>query len=185
MDMTKKMLRNIPEHLLYFEASNLISALLALAVNLILRPLLLELARGNVEKEALIERILSGVFALFFFVVIAILLRKSNGMRNRYLAETLGREYRFGEAFRSFLKGGYITGVATYLVFTLPFTVVMAFFPELPYLPLLFYPQDALIQFCGNAFVAWIVGGVAYAIFSLVYFPILHAIWEKNRIHKG
>lgn len=185
MDVTKKMLRNVPEHLLFFAASDLISMFAALIVNLLLHPLLTELARGDADKEALIDTVLWAVFALLFFVVFALLLYKSNGMKNRYLAETLGRTYRFREDFTSFLKGGWLTGVAAYLLFALPLTVVMTFFPDLPILPTLFYPQYALIELCGNPFAAWGIGGAAYALFSLVCFPVLHAIWEKNRIHRG
>lgn len=185
MDVTKKMLRNIPEHLLYFGASNLIAALAALIVNLMLRPLLTELARGDAGREATIDSVFWSVFALLFFVVLAVLLYKSNGMKNRYLAETLGHEYHFGQDLVAFLKGGWLTGIAAYLIFALPLTVVMAIFPELPVLPTLFYPQYALIELCGSAFLAWAIDGVAYALFSVVYFPILHAIWEKNRIHRG
>lgn len=185
MDVTKKMLKNIPEHLFYFTASNLITALAALFLNLLLRPIATELARGDAGREAVISDVFSAVYAILFFVVMAVLLFKSGGMKNRYLAETLGREYRFVQDLSSFARGGYPTGVAAYFLFTLPFTVVMAIFPKLPYLPFFFYPQDAMIELCGNAFVAWIAGGAAYALFSLIYFPILHAIWEKNRIHRG
>lgn len=185
MDVTKKMLKNIPEHLLYFTASNLITLLIALAVNLMLRPLLTELARGDQNKEKVIDSLLWGCFALLFFVVLALLLSKSNGMKNRYLAETLGREYRFGQDLSEFLRSGYLTGIAAYFLFALPFTAVMAFFPELPILPMFFYPQYALIELIGNAVIAWIAGGAAYALFSIVFFPILHAIWEKNRIYRG
>lgn len=185
MDVTKKLFKNIPEHLLYFAASNLIAAFAALFFNLLLRPIVTELARGDAEKEAMISDGFSVIFVLLFFVVMAVLLFKSGGMKNRYLSETIGREYHFASDLSSFARGGYPAGVAAYLLFTLPFTVVMVIFPDLPYLPFFFYPQDALIDLCQNAFVAWIVGGVAYAIFSLVYFPILHAIWEKNRIYRG
>lgn len=185
MDVTKKLLRNIPEHLLYFAAADLISALVALIVNLMLRPVLTELARGDAAREATIDSLLWGVFALLFFVVLAVLLRKSNGMKNRYLAETLGKEYRFGQDLAAFVRGGWLTGIAAYLIFTLPLTLVMAIVPDLPVLPTLFYPQYALIELCGNSFLAWGVGAVAYALFSMVFFPILHAIWEKNRIHRG
>lgn len=185
MDTTKKMLRNIPEHLLYFLASDLISMLVALIVNLMLRPFLSELARGDAAREASIDRILWGVFALLFFVVLAVLLYKSSGMKNRYLAETLGRPYRFMQDTLAFIKGGWLIGVAAYLLFALPLTVVMAIFPDLPILPTLFYPQYALIELFGNPFAAWAIGTVGYALFSVAYFPILHAIWEKNRIHRG
>lgn len=185
MDSTKKMLRNIPEHLLYFMAADLITMLTALIVNLIIRPLAIELARGDAAKEAVVDSVLWGVFALLFFIAVAALLWKSSGMKNRYLAETLGKEYRFGQDLTAFIKGGWLTGIEAYLIFALPLTVVMTFFPDLPILPTLFYPQYALIKLCGNTFLAWGVGAVAYALFSAVYFPILHAIWEKNRIHRG
>lgn len=185
MDTTKKLLRNIPEHLLYFAAADLISMLTAIFVNLLLRPLLTELARGDAAREAAIDRVLWGVFAVLFFVVLAVLLYKSSGMKNRYLAETIGVPYSFVRDYLSFIKGGWLTGIAAYLVFALPLTVVMTFFPDLPVLPTLFYPQCALIELFGNTFVAWAVGGAGYALFSAVYFPVLHAIWEKNRIYRG
>lgn len=185
MEATKKMFRNFPEHMLYFAASNLISMFTALIINVLVQSILIELARGDADKEALYGRILSGVFALLFFAVFAVLLCKSPGMRNRYLAETLGRDYHFGQDLADFVKGSYLTGIVAYALFTLPFTIVMAIFPDLPYLPLLFYPQDALIDVVGNAFAAWGIGIAVYAVFTLVYFPILHAVWEKNRIHRG
>lgn len=183
MDSTKKLLRNLPEHLLYFMAADLISALIALIVNLVIRPLLIELARGDAEQEKLIDRWLWLFFALLFYIVMAVLLYKSSSLKNRFLAETIDRPYRFGQDLVSFVKSGLPTGVAAYLLFSLPLTVLLAIVPDLPYLPALFYPQYALIELLGSAFGAWAAGAAVYALFSVIWFPILHAIWEKNRIY--
>ncbi len=183
MDGTRKLIRNLPEHLLYFMAADLISALIALIVNLALRPLLTELARGNADRERQIDQGLWFLFALMFYIVMAVLLYKSSGMKNRFLAETIDRPYRFGQDVATFVKSGWLVGIAAYLLFSLPLTVLLAIVPDLPYLPALFYPQYALIELLGSAFGAWAAGAAAYALFSLIWFPILHAIWEKNRMY--
>lgn len=183
MDTTKKLLKNLPEHLLYFGAADLVCLLLSFAVNLILRPLLLEMARGDEAAASLIDQVLWVIFAALFYISLAVILSKSSIQRSAYLAATIGREYSFFGDLAAFCKGGLWIGVAAYAIFCLPLTVLLAIIPELNYIPTLFYPQYALIELLGP-WLAYVADIVLYALFSLFLFPCLHLKWEKERLYK-
>ncbi len=183
MDATKKLLRNLPEHLLYFLATDVICMILSFAVNMILRPILLETARGDAAKEQTVETILLALFAILFFVVLAVIFAKSPIQRTSYLSATIGRKYSFFGDLKVFLKGGLWIGVAAYAIFSLIPTIFLWLFPDVLVLPTVFYSQYALTELCG-AWIAYAVGIVAYALFSLLLFPCLHLYWEKNRLYR-
>ncbi len=183
MDTTKKLLKNLPEHLLYFGAADLICLLLAFMINMILRPILLEITRGSEEAMIIAEKALWGVFAALFYIVIAVILSKSSIQRSAYLAATIDREYSFFADLKAFCKGGLWVGIGAYAIFCLPLTILLAIIPELNYIPTLFYPQYALIELLGP----WMAYGadiLLYALFSLLLFPFLHLKWEKERLYK-
>ena len=182
MDTTKKLLKNLPEHLLYFAAANLVCLLLSFAVNMMLRPLLLEFARGSEAVTATMETVLWGVFAALFYITMAVILAKSSIQRSAYLAATIGREYSFFGDLAAFCKGGLWTGVAAYAIFCLPMTILLAIIPELNYIPTLFYPQYAMLELLG-AWPAYVVDILLYALFSLLLFPCLHLKWERERLY--
>ncbi len=182
MDATKKLLRNLPEHLFYFLAADIVCMLLTWAVNLMVRPLLMELSRGNAQTEATIETVLFVVFALLFLAVLAAIFAKSPIQRTGYLAATIDREYSFGRDLKVFLAGGIWVGGAAYAIFSLVPTFFLWLFPDISYLPTLFYPQYALAELLG-VWIAYGVGIVAYMFFSLLLFPCLHWFWEKKRLH--
>ena len=183
MDTTKKLLKNFPEHLLYFGAANLVCLLLTFAVNMMLRPLLLEIARGSEETIAMVEQGLWIAFAALFYIVMAVILAKSSIQRSAYLAATIGKKYSFFGDLAAFCKGGLWTGVAAYAVFCLPLTVLLAIIPELNYIPTLFYPQYAMLELFGP-WLAYLADIVLYALFSLLLFPFLPLKWEKERLYK-
>ena len=183
MDTTKKLLKNLPEHLLYFGAADLICLLLSFAVNMMLRPLLLEMARGNEATTLAVETALWSIFAALFYITIAVILAKSSIQRSAYLAATIGRKYSFFGDLANFCKGGLWTGVAAYAIFCLPLTVLLAIIPELDYIPTLFYPQYAMIELLG-AWPAYFADILLYALFSLFLFPCLHLKWERERLYK-
>ncbi len=182
MDTTKKLLKNIPEHLLYFGASNLICLLVTFAVNFMLRSLLMEFARGDAQKELLVEKALFALFSLLFYVVLGVILAKSSIQRTAYLAATIDREYSFGADLAAFCKSGLWIGLTAYALFCLPITVILALIPDINYLPTLFYPQYAAIELMGPLF-GYLVMLAGYGIFSLLLFPCLHRIWEKSRLY--
>ncbi|MBQ8288456.1 MAG: hypothetical protein IJX76_06775 [Clostridia bacterium] len=183
MDATKRLLRNLPEHLLYFLAADVVCMLLTFAVNLMVRPLLVEMARGDAAKEQTVETILFAVFAVLFFVVLAVIFAKSPIQRTAYLSATIGREYSFLSDLKAFLKGGLWIGVTTYALFCLIPTFFLWLMPDIQYLPTLFYPQYALTELCG-AWSGYAVDIAAYLVFSLLLFPCLHLYWEKNRLYQ-
>lgn len=183
MDTTKKLLKNLPEHLLYFAAADLVCLLLSFAVNMMLRPLLLEIARGNEATTAAVETALWGIFAALFYIAVAVILAKSSIQRSAYLAATIGRKYSFFGDLAAFCKGGLWTGVSAYALFCLPLTVLLAIIPELNYVPTLFYPQYAMIELLGP-WLAYLADIGLYAVFSLLLFPCLHLKWEKERLYK-
>lgn len=183
MDATKKLLKNIPEYLLYFLATDLICMLLSWIANIILRPIFVELARGDADRLAMVDKGFWIVFAILFYGILAVILAKSSIQRGAYLTATVGREYHFAHDLRMFAGHGLPVGVAAYLIFCLPVTVLVALFPDILYIPTIFYPQYALLSLVGP----WV--GLAldvgiYAVFSLILFPCLHYYWEKNRLHK-
>lgn len=183
MDTTKKILRNVPEYLLYFGAANLVCLLLSFAVNAVVRPLLMEFARGDEAVMQQMERFLWILFAVLFYVVLTVILMKSSVQRSAYLAATVGREYRFFGDLLAFCKSGLLTGVGAYLIFCLPITALVALVPDIEYLPTFFYPQYALIRLT-SPFAALALDVVIYAVFAVVLFPLLHLYWEKNRLYK-
>ncbi|MBQ8382652.1 MAG: hypothetical protein IJX47_05540 [Clostridia bacterium] len=183
MDATKRLLRNLPEHLLYFLAADVVCMLLTFAVNLIARPLLLEMARGDSAKEQTVKTILFAVFAVLFFVVLAVIFAKSPIQRTAYLSATIGREYSFASDLKTFLKGGLWIGVAAYGIFCLIPTFFLWLVPDIQYLPTLFYPQYALTELCG-VWIAYAADLAAYLFFSLLLFPCLHLYWEKKRLYR-
>ena len=183
MDATKKLLKNIPEYLLYFLAADLVCMLVSLAVNIVLRPILNELARGDESVLALIDKGFYIFFAALFYVVLAVILAKSPIQRTAYLSATIDRDYHFGADLADFVQHGLFTGVAAYLIFCLPVTVLVYLVPDILYIPTLFYAQDAMISLAGP----WIALGldaVIYTVFALLLFPCLHLYWEKNRLYK-
>lgn len=183
MDATKKLLRNLPEHLLYFLAADAICMILTFAVNLMVRPFLLELARGDAAKEQTLETVLFAVFAALFLVVLAVIFAKSPMQRTAYLSATIGKKYSFFGDLKAFLKGGLWIGMAAYAIFSLIPTFFLWLFPDILGLPTFFYPQYALTELCG-VWIAYFVGIGAYAVFSLLLFPCLHLFWEKNRLYR-
>lgn len=183
MDATKKLLKNIPEYLLYFLATDLVCMLLAWMVNIIVRPIFTELARGNAHSLAVVDRVFWIVFAVLFYVVLAVVLAKSSIQKGAYLSATMGREYHFATDLAAFAKSGLLIGAMAYLIFCLPVTVLVALFPDIQYIPTVFYPQYALIELIGP-WIALVLDVVIYAVFSLILFPCLHYYWEKNRLHK-
>lgn len=183
MDTTKQLLRNVPEYLLYFGATDLVCLLLSFAVNAAVRPILVELAREDSAKIHAIDVGLWIFFAILFFGVLAAILAKSSIQRSAYLAATIDREYRFGADVLGFCKSGLPIGAAAYFLFCLPVTVLVAIWPEIQYIPALFYPQYALIELT-SPLIALLLDVLFYAVFALVLFPILHLYWEKNRLHK-
>ena len=183
MDATKKLLKNIPEYLLYFLASDLICMLLAWVINIVVRPVFTEMARDNAHMLAKVDFGFNLLFVILFYVVFALILVKSSIQRNAYLSATIGREYHFGTDLAEFLQGGLLTGMAAYLLFCLPVTVLVYLFPDIQYVPTLFYPQDAMISLVGP-WVGLVLDLAIYAVFSIVLFPCLHLWWEKNRLYK-
>ncbi len=183
MDATKKLLKNIPEYLLYFLAADLICMLAAWIVNIVLRPVFTELARGDATSLALIDRCFNIFFVALFYVALAVILAKSSIQRTAYLSATVGKEYRFGADLADFVNGGLITGVAAYLIFCLPVTVLVYLIPDIQYIPTIFYPQDAMISLAGP-WVGLALDVVIYTVFALILFPCLHLYWEKNRLYK-
>lgn len=182
MDTTKKLLKNLPEHLLYFAATDIICLIVAFAVNLMLRPIVLETARGDAAVERAVEQVFFGVYFALFFVVLAVILSKSSIQRTAYLAATVGRQYSFFGDLAAFLKGGIWVGFGAYALFCLPLTLLMAFFPGIKYVPTLFYPQYSAIELCGP-WIGYLLDLGCYFIFSLFLFPFLHLKWEKGRLH--
>ena len=183
MDATRKLLRNLPEHLLYFLAADVICMIVTFAVNLMLRPIFVEMARGNAAKERLVDTILFAVFAILFFVVLAIIFAKSPIQRTAYLSATIDRTYSFGSDLKVFLKGGLWIGGGAYAIFCLIPTFFLWLIPDIRYLPTLFYPQYALTELFG-VWIAYLVDIVAYLVFSLLLFPCLHLYWEKKRLYR-
>ena len=118
MDATKKLLKNLPEHLLYFLAADLVCMLVTFAVNLMLRPILMELARGDSGKEALLEKLLFVTFVLLFFIVLTVIFAKSPIQRTAYLSATIGKEYSFGKDLSRFCSGGWWIGGCAYAIFS-------------------------------------------------------------------
>lgn len=183
MDATKKLLKNIPEYLLHFLAADLVCMLAAWVVNIVLRPILTELARDDASALAMVDKGFAIFFAALFYVVLAVILTKSPIQRTAYLSATIGKEYRFGADLADFIQHGLFTGVAAYLIFCLPVTVLVYLVPDILYIPTLFYAQDAMISLVGP----WIALGmdvVIYVVFALIIFPCLHLYWEKNRLYK-
>lgn len=183
MDATKKLLRNLPEHLLYFVATDVICMIVTFAVNLILRPYLLEMARGDASREQTVETVLFAVFAALFLVVLAVIFVKSPMQRTAYLAATIDREYRFFGDLKAFITGGFWMGTLAYALFSLIPTFFLWLIPDILVLPTLFYPQYALTELF-DPWIAYLVGLAAYAVFSLLLFPCLHLYWEKNRLYR-
>lgn len=183
MDATKKLLKNIPEYLLYFLATDLICMLLAWVINIVARPVLLEMARDNAERLAIVENGFNLLFVGLFYVIFAVVLVKSSIQRNAYLSATIGKQYRFGADLAEFLRGDLLIGMAAYLIFCLPVTVLVYLFPDIQYVPTLFYPQDAMISLVGP-WKALLFDLAIYTVFSIVLFPCLHFWWEKNRLYK-
>lgn len=183
MDATKKLLKNLPEHLLYFLAADLVCMLLTFATNLMVRPILMELARGDVAKEAMMESILFVSFVLLFFVVLTVIFVKSPIQRTAYLAATIGKEYRFSADLIGFCKGGLWQGGLAYALFSLLPTLFLWLFPNIQYLPTVFYPQYALTELCG-VWMAFGLGIAVYLLYSLFLFPCLHLYWEKKRLYR-
>ena len=183
MDATKKLLKNLPEHLLYFLAADLACMLVTFATNLMVRPILMELARGDAAKEALMESILFVAFVLLFFVVLTVIFVKSPIQRTAYLSATIGKEYRFGADLKAFFKGGLWMGGLAFALFCLIPSFFLWLFPNIEYLPTIFYPQYALTELCG----VWPANALeiaVYLIYSLFLFPCLHLYWEKKRLYR-
>lgn len=183
MDATKKLLKNLPEYLLYFVATDLICMLAAWIVNIVARPIFIEMARDSADALALVENGFNVFFVLLFYIVLAVILAKSPIQRTAYLSATLGKEYSFSADLAGFLRGNLLTGMGAYLLFCLPLTVLLALIPELPYIPTLFYPQDAMISLVGP-WAGLLLDLAIYAVFSIILFPCLHFWWEKNRLYK-
>ena len=183
MDATKKLLKNVPEYLLYFVASDLICMLLAWVINIVALPIFTEIARGNADALLWVDRGFHILYAALFYVVLAVILAKSSIQRTAYLTATIGQEYSVGKDLTAFLSGNLLTGVGAYLIFCLPLTVLLYLIPELPYIPTLFYPQDAMITLVGP-WMGLLLDIVIYALFSIILFPCLHFWWEKNRLYK-
>lgn len=183
MDATKKLLKNIPEYLLYFLAADLICMLAAWVVNILVRPILTELARGDAAVLAMIDRGFHIFFAALFYAVLGVILAKSPIQRTAYLSATIGKDYSFGADLADFVQHGLFTGVGAYLIFCLPVTVLVYLVPDILYIPTLFYAQDAMISLTGP-WMALALDVVIYTVFALIIFPCLHFYWEKNRLYK-
>ncbi len=183
MHTTKKLLKNLPEHLLYFAATDLVCLLITFAVNFLLRPILLETARGDAAKEQTVETVLFCLFAGLFYIVLTVILAKSSIQRTAYLAETIERKYSFFGDLISFLKSGFWVGFFAYALFSLPLSALMWLFPDIRYVPTFFYPQYAVIELTGP-WIGYFAGVAVYALYSLILFPCLHAKWEKGRLYR-
>ena len=183
MDATKKLLKNIPEYLLYFLAADLVCMLAAWVVNIVVRPILTELARGDASVLATIDFGMNIFFAALFYVVLGVILAKSPIQRTAYLSATIGKDYHFGADLAEFVKHGLFIGVVAYLIFCLPVTALVWLVPDVLYIPTLFYAQDAMISLLG-AWTALAADLAIYLVFALIIFPCLHLYWEKNRLYK-
>lgn len=183
MDATKKLLKNIPEYLLYFLAADLVCMLAAWVVNIVVRPILTELARGDASVLATIDFGMNIFFAALFYVVLGVILAKSPIQRTAYLSATISKDYHFGADLAEFVKHGLFIGVVAYLIFCLPVTALVWLVPDVLYIPTLFYAQDAMISLLG-AWTALAADLAIYLVFALIIFPCLHLYWEKNRLYK-
>ena len=143
-------------------------------------PVVDELA-DRFANAKLLEGVLYALYAVVYFVILALLICKNSSARSAYLNATAGEKYSFKGELASYSRETLTVDIAACTVLAVAVFALLAVFNKNGILAVIFLPQYSLLRMMSTVGAA-----IFYAAFTPIFTGALtlisQKIWNKNRL---